>query len=332
MKRENHLIEKIVEIDNLYLAWYKAKKGKSKAKGVINYGKSLDVNLKILQEQLLTGDVEVGNYNFFYVYEPKKRNISAAAFSERVLHHALMNVCHKIFDRHLIYHTYATRKGKGTYAALDKAREYTSKYSYYAKLDIRKFFDSIDHIVLKNKLHKLFKDKVLLKIFEKIIDSYCVRENKGIPIGNLTSQYFANHYLSDADHFLLEKIKIPAYIRYMDDMLLFENNRDLLKKKVKAFTSFIEKNLLLEFKTVNIGLTVNGIPFLGYKLFKNTVRLNKNSKKRFIKKFKRNTRLLELGIWTEKEYQRHTMPLFAFAKYADSLNIRKNIIFGLEKE
>jgi len=326
------LIQKIIENDNLYLAWFKAKKGKALNNNVKNFETDLEQNLIKLQQQIALGDVNVGNYNFFYIYEPKKRNISAATFSERVLHHAIMNVCHNIFEKNLIFHSYATRKNKGTYAALEKAKLGVQKYKYYAKLDIRKFFDSIDHTILQQKLLFLFKDEILLKIFFKIIDSYQTNKNIGIPIGNLTSQYFANHYLSGADHFLLEKIKIPSYIRYMDDMLLFENDISKLKKKVKLFTNFIKQNLKLDFKTVNLAKVKSGVPFLGYKLFPYTVKLNKNSKKRFENKIKQNNIYLQKQIWTQQEYQKHTMPLFAFVKFADTLNIRKNIIFGIKKE
>lgn len=329
MKRKNNLINEIILLDNLYKAWYKAKKGKTYKKEVIAYTNKLHKNLRNLQRQLFTGNVSVGTYHYFYVYEPKKRNISAATFSERVLHHALMNVCHQYFEKHLIYHSYATRKNKGTYAALDKAKLNVKKYKYFAKLDIRKFFDSIDHVVLKRKLHNIFKDNVLISVFYKIIDSYHTKLGKGIPIGNLTSQYFANHFLSSADHYLLEKIQIPAYIRYMDDMLLFENDKNILKQKVREFTMYIKDNLLLDFKIININNCNNGVPFLGYKLYPNTVQLNKRSKKRFKKKIKIYTQLLEKGSWTEKEFQLHSFPLIAFTEYADSLNLRKNIIFGI---
>jgi len=328
MKRQNNIIEKIILLDNLYLAWYKAKKSKINKPYVIEFENNLQENLQNIQNQILTGDVIVGDYGFFYVYEPKKRKISAAKFSERVLHHSIMNICHPFFEKNLIYHTYATRKNKGTYAALDKAKVGVKKYKYYAKLDIRKYFDSIDHSILKQKLRSVFKDPVLIKIFDKIINSYQVEINKGLPIGNLTSQYFANHFLSSADHFLIEKIRIPLYIRYMDDMLLFDNDLNRLKYKVKQFTGYIKENLLLNFKTVNINKTSLGVPFLGYKLFPYTVKLNKKSKKRFKKKIRIYNNLLKKGKWSEKDYQRHITPLIAFTEYADALNFRKNIIFG----
>jgi len=329
MKRQSGLIEKIADFDNLYLAWYKAKKGKSTKPEVVCFAKKLNDNLIKMQSQILSGNVLVGNYTFFTIYEPKKRKISAATFSERILHHAIMNICHHTFEKHLLFHSYATRKNKGTYAALDKAKIWTKKYKYYARLDIRKFFDSIEHAILKENLLHLFKDKIVIKIFNQIIDSYSTTHNRGIPIGNLTSQYFANYYLSIADHFILEKIKIPAYMRYMDDMLLFDNNLPILKQKVKLFTNFVKQYLSLDFKTVNISNTHLGVPFLGYRIFPETIKLNKNSKKRFKKKIKINNLLLEKGIWTQKEYQLHTMPLLAFVKYADTLNLRKNIIFGI---
>lgn len=127
MKRAGNLMQQIYHFDNLQLAYYKAKKGKEAKIEVINYAKNLNQNLKTLQNQLETGNVDVGNYHFFTIYEPKERKIVASSFAERVLHHAIMNICHPYFEKYLIYDTYATRKNKGTYKALDRAKIFTKK-------------------------------------------------------------------------------------------------------------------------------------------------------------------------------------------------------------
>lgn len=207
---------------NLELAFYKAQKGKVGRLEVAAYRKNLRPNLRKLQEQILAGEVEIGKYNYFTVYDPKKRQICAAPFAQRVLHHALMNVCHPHFEEKQIADSYASRVGKGTYAALERAKAFNRRYSWFLKLDVRKYFDSLDHSMIRIQLRRLFKDRLLLHIFDQITDSYCVEEGRGVPIGNLTSQYFANHYLSPADHFAKEKLKIKAYARYMDDMVRHE--------------------------------------------------------------------------------------------------------------
>ena len=265
MKRVGFLIEKIADKDNLLLAYYKAKIGKYYKKEVVRFGDNLDYNINKLQEEIMTGNVSVGKYHQFTITDPKKRNVYAAAFDERVLHHAIINVCHEYFERNLIYDTYATRPNKGVYKALDKAKAASKRYKYVAKLDFRKYFDTISHEVLKEKLGRIYKDRNLLNIFSQIIDTYSVEEGKGIPIGNLTSQYFANYYLSSLDHYIKEYLGVPVYVRYMDDMLLFENDKDKLKESVKAVAKYSTEKLKLNLKTPILKQTEDTISFLGYK-------------------------------------------------------------------
>lgn len=228
MKRQGQLLEKIADLNNLYEAWYKAQKGKISKPSVCAYSEHVQANLQMLHLQLTSGSVETGNYRYFTIYDPKKRLICAAPFSQRVMHHALINVCHASFEKQQTVDSFASRSGKGTYAALDKAREHNRHYKWFLKLDVRKYFESIDHTILKQQLRRLFKDQPFLLIFEQIINSYFTAEHKSVPIGNLTSQYFANHYLSVADHYVKEVLRVPAYVRYMDDMVLWHHDKELL--------------------------------------------------------------------------------------------------------
>ncbi len=326
MKRQGALIEKIAEIDNLYLAWIKAKKGKQNKPSVVLFEQNIEHNLLSMQNDLLSGNIDVGNYNYFKIYDPKERTICAASFPERVLHHAIMAICANRFEKNLIDNTFATRKNKGTYAALDKAKKNAKKYKWVAKLDVKKYFDNINHFILNQNLTKLFKDPFVLSIFDKIIRTYETKTEVGLPIGNLTSQYFANYYLSKADHYAQEHLKVGSYIRYMDDILIFENNKNDLQVKVQKFINFVKKELELEFKPIIITKTSKGVNFLGYKIYPYLVKLNKRSKKRFIEKFKEYESNLKHGYWTQREYQEHILPLFAFVMYADTLELRKNII------
>src|SRR5574344_1276754 len=228
MKRQGYLTENIADLDNLYEAFRKACRGKLRKQEVLLFRKDLDKNIATLRQQILTGCIDVGHYHLFTIFEPKERKICAAEFKERVLHHAIINVCHDIFDSTLIDTTYATRKGKGVYAAVNKAVQALTKYKYTVKLDVRKYYDNISHDILKTALRRKFKDGYLLLTLDKIIDSYSTQDGRGLPIGNLTSQYFANFYLSSLDHFIKEHLRAPIYIRYMDDMLIAGNSKERL--------------------------------------------------------------------------------------------------------
>lgn len=316
---------KIADVDNLMLAYYKARRGKSGKKSVINYGKHLNNNIMLLRDSLLKNNVSVGNYTYFHVYDPKKRLICAASFAERVLHHAIINVCKPYFERHLIYDTYATRENKGSYMAIERARRAMKEYPYVAKLDVRKYFDSIDHDILKTKINRLFKDKELLLLFDAIIDSYQIIPNCGIPIGNLTSQYFANYYLSDADHYIKEKLRTPFYVRYMDDMLVFASTKEKVKEYVSAIDSYFIRELKLTLKQPQILKVTNGVSFLGYRLYPNKIVLNRRSKLRFMNRIREYDCNRLSGIWDENEYMQHITPLLAFADKAYTKQLRREL-------
>ncbi len=325
MKRVGNLIARISDMDNLMLAFHKAAKGKWDKKAVSDYAENLEDNLYRLSLQISTGDVQVGNYTYFKIYDPKLRTICAASFPERVLHHALMNVCHSVFERHFVYTTYATRPGKGVYAALDRAFKGMNTYEYVGKFDVRHYFDTIDHQVLKEKIARLFKDKVLLKIFFAIIDSYSVADGKGLPIGNLTSQYFANYYLSSFDHWCKEELKAREYIRYMDDFLLFSDDKHVLEQYVEAVNDYMKRELKLELKVAVLSDKGHGISFLGYSLSRHKILLNSRSKKRLKSKMLLYGHLLECSEWDERRYMEHITPLLSFSRYAYSRGLRKEI-------
>lgn len=325
MKRTGYLIERIAEQGNLYEAFSKASKGKRRKADVIAFGRDLSRNLRDLSNDILIGDVKVGNYSYFTITDPKVRTICAAAFSERVLHHAIMNVCHPYFDRTLIFDTYATRRNKGIYSALDKVGTACKRYRYAAKLDVRKYFDSIKHSVIKEQIRRMFKDDALLSLFDNIIDSYSVDLDRGLPIGNLTSQYLANNYLSGLDHYVKEGLRVPVYVRYMDDMLLFRDDLDVLKRDVLSIQCMVA-SLGLQLKQPVIVACRTGIPFLGYKSYPHVRLLENRSKKRFKKKMILYADNLKNGKWTQREYSDHVIPLTAFVKKASSHRFRLSVL------
>lgn len=327
MRRAGYLMDDIAAPDNLYLAFCKARRGKRTRPEVLRYEASLDRNIALLRSSLLSGRADVGHYSYFHINDPKPRLICAAAFPERVLHHALMNVCHPYFERNLIETTYATRPGKGIYKAIARAGRASRRYPYAAKFDFRKYFDSIDHAILKGALRRLFKDTRLLSVFDTIIGSYCRKPGKGIPIGNLTSQYFANYYLSQMDHRCLEVLHAGEYIRYMDDFIVYAADRATLDGHVEAISRYASEELLLELKPVVRLHTCGGIPFLGYCVYPHKLLLNGRSKRRLARKLRLCRQLMDRGIWSEAEYLNHVTPLLAFAGHACTRRLR-NVCCG----
>jgi retron-type reverse transcriptase len=325
MKRVNHLIPAIADPDNLRLAFWKAGKGKRYSRAVTDYSRDLDVNLSALRDQILSGNVQTGDYIFFKIFEPKERQICAADFSEQVMHHSIMNICHPFFERTQLFDSYASRIGKGTYAAIDRARFFSRKYAWYVKLDVRKFFASIHHQVLKGQLRRMFKDRILLDIFAKIIDSYEERPGRGVPIGNLTSQYFANHYLSPLDHLIRERLRIRAYVRYMDDMVLWCDSKKELVDAFSFIRDYVECTLKCELKPKTLNKTRLGLSFLGYRIFPHYLHLTQKSKCRFIRKMGIIEANFNSGKWDPTTCQRHVLPLLAFIRHADSTAFRAKL-------
>ncbi len=328
MKRTGNLIQRIADTDNILLAFHKAFRGKGKAAGALKFQRHLEENVSNLRSEILAGEVTVGNYEYFFIEDPKKRLICAASFRERVLHHAIMNVCHDVFERNLIETTYATRPGKGIYKAIDRAKMAMKKYRYVAKFDFRKYFDSISHRILSEKLQRLFKDKTLLRIFDTIIRSYSKSDGGGIPIGNLTSQYFANYYLSAMDHWIKERLHVPEYLRYMDDFLVFADSRAEIDRFKKSIGEYAAKKLSLSLKPVIVSASAEGIDFLGYRVCPDKILLTQRGKKRFVRKNRLYGHLVETGVWSQKEYYEHITPLLSYVQKAYTKGLRLSVFGG----
>ena len=325
MKRVNHLIEPIADPDNLRLAFWKASMGKRHTSAVLKFQADLDHNLFQLRTHIQEGRVQVGKYSIFTIYEPKERKICASAFPEQVLHHALMNVCHDYFERKQIYDSYASRIGKGSHAAIRRAMDFHRQNAFYLKLDVRKFFASVHHQVIMDQLKRLFKDKILLGIFYQIIDSYSDSPQRGLPIGSLCSQYLANHYLCGLDHYIKEALRMRAYVRYMDDMVLWHRDKPKLKDALAKIEEFVDRDLRCSLKPIQLNKTTHGLPFLGFRFFPSGIRLNQQSKRRFIRKFRILETKYHQGEWDEATCQRRGLPLLAFIQQGDTEALLRRI-------
>ncbi|MBN2291349.1 MAG: RNA-directed DNA polymerase [Pirellulales bacterium] len=321
-----NLIERIANADNLRLAFWKASRGKRSKETVLQFRENLDGNLYDLRQQLLASSIDWGPYHTFLIHDPKKRYISAAPFRDRVAHHAIINVTEPVFESYQIHDSYACRKGKGLDGAITRALRFACKSRWYMKLDVRKFFNSVDHDVLKGLLKRRFKDRVVLNLFNGIIDSFANTPGRGIPIGNLTSQFFANHYLGVIDHYIKETIRCKRYVRYMDDFVIWAESRTALRRIHHKVTCFIQEQLYLDLKSPCMDTTKRGLTFLGYRVYPGRLRLARRSRDRFIRKLRRYHANFEEGLWDEEEAARHVEPLLAFVCRAESHEYRKRVM------
>lgn len=333
MKRVGNLKEKIIDLDNIALAAYKTFRRHRRQKEVVAFCGDFQNNITRIREALDKGTMEIGKYSYFKIRDPKERLICAARLEERIVHHAIMNVCDEAFERKQIYDSYASRKGKGVYAALERVKSRLRQYPYFAKLDIRKYFDNIDHEILLGMLHNMIKDRWLMNLLERIIHSYNTLPGKGIPIGNLTSQYFANLYMCGLDHYMKEYGGVPLYVRYMDDVVILEKSRSEVRRHAECFTIYAENNLKLKVKPPVIGDGKSGVPFLGYKVGVYDMRLSGRSKRRFRHKLNLYGNLYADDYISEKCYSDRVTQLCAFTLHSDSFGFRRkcmgeSIVYG----
>lgn len=311
MKRYGNIMDRILTYDNLAQAFHNAAKGKADRKDVVSFRAFLSTGLNRLQKQIRDNTIEFGRYSFFTVHDPKTRNICAASFEERVVHHALMNICGPILDHSQIFHSYACRKGKGQHRALGQACTWAGSDKFYLKMDVSKFFDSIDHNILKQQLEMRFKDQRVLSLFFSIIDSYHTQPGKGVPLGNLTSQYFANYYLNRFDLHMIQEEKAGAYLRYMDDILIFGDKSKVCRLR-QISREYLQFHLELKLKKGGqINRTEKGIGFLGAVVYPGKLRMSARAKKRINAKIKTVEKGYQSGQLSDIELQQRTSALWA---------------------
>lgn len=303
-QKYKHLYDKITTFDNLWQASRNARKGKRNKIDVLEFEYNLEENLFRIQEELITETYEFGNYIHFTITEPKKREISAASYRDRVVHHAICNIIEPILDKAMIYHSYACRINKGMHKAQDIAQRYIRSQKWVLKLDIRKYFFTVDHQILMTAIRKKISDKKVLKIIEKVLATYQSPDNyyfpfdgdnsanrkrrRGLPIGNLTSQLFANYYLTAMDRFIKDELKVKPYLRYMDDCLCFGNSKQEMLAYRYSIQKYLEKlRLKIHPEKTQIFPAKNGVKFLGFTIYPSFRRIRRENLKRFKKKFKR---------------------------------------------
>jgi len=312
----------------------KARKCKKYRDYVLEFSYNLEENLLKLREELLSQTYCHGSYREFIVCDAKKRHIKAAPFRDRVVHHALCHIIEPIFNKGFIYDSYACRENKGTHSATKRLQSFLKINGpvYCLQADISKYFDSVDHNVLLSLIKKKIKDQRVIWLIKEIIDSCCVHRIyknlfdfriTGIPIGNLTSQLFANIYLDQLDQFVKHQLRMKYYVRYMDDFLILHPSRQNLHQIKQEVGMFLQEklNLKLHPKKVNIFPTRNGICFLGYRNFINYRLLRKDTVKRFIKRTKIYQKRLDAGLMTQEKFNNSLQSWLAYAQFGNSWNL-----------
>lgn len=350
MKTINNLFPKIYDFENLFEAYKLAVKTKRYRPDVMEYMDRLEENLFELQNQLMWGQYEVGRYNIFYVYEPKKRLIMSLQFKDRVAQHAIYRQLNPLIEKQYIKDSYACRAGYGTHAAINRLQYWLretdrkKKKYYYLKLDIAKYFYRIDHSVLKRILARKIRDKPLLDLLDKIID--CEDTNfglplgadigdvafdemlgdVGLPIGNLTSQMFANLYLNEQDQYCKHTLKIHYYIRYMDDVIILHHDKRYLAEVQKQIADFLgnELNLQLNKKTC-IRPTSMGIEFVGFRVWSTHRKLRKKTAKKMKKRLRYLFRAYTDGEIDKETLDRSVASYRGILKHCDSYGLRKSL-------
>jgi len=327
MKRRSNFFEEICSWDNLRRAWYKASKGKRTKPDVIRFRENLDRNLLLVRETLYNPySGLIGNYRFFKIFDPKERQICEASFTERVLHHALINILEPCFESVQIFDSYACRKTKGTDAALRRALYYSRIDKWVLKLDVRRYFDSIDHAVLEGLILRKIKDRRVLPLLMQIIRTYQKSPGKGVPIGNLTSQFFANHYLSSLDHYIKETLKPSGYLRYMDDMLLFTDSLSRIHSMENNIRAFCMKDLHLSLKQPLSVPTSAGVPFLGFLVKAEGIYLTRKKRERAFRHMQECSNRYRKEEIDQQQLSDHILPICAHLSIARSRHVRNTLI------
>ena len=322
MKRYGNLFNKICNIENLYSAYHKAKKGKDKSWGVQFFEKDLENNITQLHRELITGKYQTSEYRTFTIYDPKERLISCLPFRDRVVHHAIMNILESIWTSIFITHTYSCIKGRGIHGTVKHLKRDLKDMDgtkYCLKMDIRKFYPSIDHKILKQIIRKKIKDTQLLILLDGIIDS-----SPGIPIGNYLSQFFANLYLSYFDHWIKESKQVVYYYRYADDIVILANSKQYLHSLLLDIKIYLinELNLHLKSNYQVFPVDSRGIDFVGYVFRHGNIRMRKRIKKNFCQlAAKLNKKDISI-----KDYKQRLCSHLGWAKHCNANKLLNKII------
>ena len=345
MKSWKYLYPQVHAFENLYLAYRRARRAKRGRAEVASFEFRLEDNLVQLQDALASKTYRHGAYRSFTIHEPKRRLISAAPFCDRVVHHALMQVIEPIFERSFIFDSYANRVGKGTHRALDRAQHFARQSRYVLPCDVRQFFPSIDHGILRGMLARKLADPDILWLIDRILESgagvlsgeyemvwfrgddlWAANRPRGLPIGNLCSQHWANCYLDALDHFVKRELKVRAYLRYVDDLLLFGDDKaQLMEWRAALISRLADLRLTLHESRAQPRPVGEGVPFLGFTLYPTHRRLKRRKGVAFQRRLSRLIDSYHQGQITLGQVDAAVQGWISHARHGDTWGLRRSL-------
>lgn len=346
MKTYKNLYPRICAYDNLYTAWRNAARRKRKSPGVASFEYALIDNLLQLEEELCTQTYRPGPYRHFRITSPKPRRISAAPFRDRVVHHALVQQIEPIFEARFNRDSYACWVGKGTHAALHHCQEFARRYPYVLQCDIVQFFPAVDHANLRRILFRTVADAQTRWLIDQILasgagvlqDEYTVvffpgddllsaLRQRGLPIGNLTSQFWANCYLNELDQFVKRELRCHAYLRYVDDFLLFNNKKRPLWEWRQAIIDFLSHlRLTVHERSSTVYPVTHGIPFLGFVTYPKRRLLKRRNGIAFARRFQQQLCQLATGALDYADVAASVRGWLAHAAHGDTYGLRRALV------
>jgi len=320
MRTYKKIYKQVYDINNLFLAYQKARKGKSKKHYVLNFELNLEKNLNRLKEELINKNYNPTNLKRFTIRDPKTRVIHSSIFRDRIIHHAVINILNPIYENIFIYDSFASRKNKGTHKAVERFEYFMRKVSngqlvkdsinknqikgYCLKADFRKYFDSVNQEVLIKILEKKIADKDLISLIRKVLSNFEIEEGIGMPLGNYTSQFFANIYLNELDYYIKHTLKVKYYIRYVDDFVILHKDKRVLEYYLEHIKNFLPcLKIKLHPDKTEIKPLRNGIEFLGYRIFYSYKLLKKRNIRYFKRKLKESIKLINDGQMNKKQLE-----------------------------
>ncbi len=338
MKIYKRLFEKIISAENLFAAWDAFKSDKKRKKDVLQFEWRLEENIFKLFRELKVKTYKHGIYSGFYITDPKRRHIHKAEVRDRILHHAVFNILNPIFEETYISASFSCRVGFGTHKGVNALERITRRVSqngtkvcYVLKCDIRKFFDSVDHEILMGILEKRVKDPDTIWLLREIVGSFdsgnSAISKVGVPIGNLTSQSFANIYMNEFDQFMKHELRVEDYLRYTDDFVIVSRDEAYLKALIPKISKFLRESLALELhpKKVFIRKLHQGIDFLGYLVFPKGTLVKTRTKRRIFTKLKRRVEEYRKGEIEKITLDQSLQSYLGMLSHADSHKLEERL-------
>ncbi|GDX78529.1 hypothetical protein LBMAG42_03400 [Deltaproteobacteria bacterium] len=322
--------DRMASFGALRAAALRAARGHGASREVAAFLADLESEVLIMERELLAGTWMPRAHTTFRIREPKPRTISAAAFRDRVVHHAVCAELNPLFEARADHDSYACRPGKGSHAAVLRAQRHTRLHPWFVKLDIRHFFETVPHDRLLARLAACLTDARLRTVVERILVVGAPGAATGIPIGNLTSQHFGNFYLSFFDQFARRTLRVPALVRYMDDVLWFGPDNASVRAWATRAETWVNAELGLALKTeaTIVAPVCAGVPYLGFRIWPRLVRLDSVRVRRLRRRLRTLRLLSAAGLLSDEDAQRRAGSVLAWATHADTLRLRQKIVAG----